>query len=167
MKNCPVLSFEITFVKVKFSNTQDILDIDENATTALVSTVLKEEGQCCDEISIYYVTTEEICRLHADFFDDPSPTDCISFPIDENENEKYRILGDVFVCPETAIKYCTEHNGMPFDELALYTIHGILHLLGFNDIEEGDRKKMRNAEQRHMASLKAKGIDLRKPSVSQ
>lgn len=108
-------------------------------------------------MAVYFVTSEEISRLHEDFFDDPSPTDCISFPMDDEQITGYHILGEVFICPKTALDYVLkggeEVNEECYRELTLYLVHGILHLLGYDDINEEDQKKMRAAEIRIMTPL--------------
>jgi len=110
----------------------------------------------CAEISIQFVTKEEIGILHEDFFDDPSPTDCITFPIDPPGPEA--LLGEVFVCPEVAQEYAAEHGGDSQTETILYICHGILHLLGYDDIEEKDQKEMRKYEAFLMEHLKKENL---------
>jgi probable rRNA maturation factor len=121
---------------------------------ALVHEVIQFEGQHCDEVSIHFVDTPKICELHDTYFKDPSPTDCISFPINNS------ILGDVFVCPRTAQEYVAIHQGEVYEEVSLYVVHGLLHLMGYDDIEEADEKKMRAAESKHMQNIKLKGLIL-------
>ncbi len=139
-------------MEILISNKQNDLTIDENNVEKVVQAVLSLEETSCDEISINFVDTAEICKLHDDFFNDPSPTDCISFPIDTEECH-YRVLGEVFVCPRTAIDYSAEHGGESSKEMYLYLVHGMLHLLGYNDIDPNDQNEMRKAEDRHMKNL--------------
>lgn len=105
----------------------------------LVSFVLEEKKVTCDELSVHFVSKKAISKLHADFFDDPTPTDCITFPCDQE------YLGDIFVCPEVAKEYDPINPNL---ETSLYIIHGILHLLGYDDIKVGDRKKMHKEQSR-------------------
>jgi probable rRNA maturation factor len=123
----------------------------------LVQAVLKLQNSKCREVSIYFVTERRICELHEEFFKDPSPTDCISCPID---NE---ILGEIFVCPKAALRYCACHDEDPYKELALYIIHGILHLMGYDDLEASKRRTMRKNEKKCMAECKTI-IDLLRPA---
>lgn len=148
-------------------NQQSSLKFLETPLQALVESVLSEEGQSCDELALHFVETAEICRLHADFFNDPSTTDCISFPIDIDSEmgDEYRVLGEVFVCPETAINYAKEHNSNPYEELTLYVVHGLLHLLAYDDIEDEDRVLMREAETRNMNRLRRLGLILSPPLI--
>ena len=82
-----------------------------------------------------------MCKLHRDYFNDSSPTDCISFPIDNPVPENYSLMGDVFVCPETALIYSEKHKVNPYQEITLYIVHGLLHLMGYDDIELADQEK--------------------------
>lgn len=140
-------------IEVVVINRQEDLPVDTLSVEEVVQKFLAREGVQADELSVMLVSEEEICQLHADYFDDPTPTDCITFPIDEEEEEGYRLLGDLFICPMTAIKYVEENGGDPYTELTLYLVHGLLHLLGYDDIEPADREKMRAAEARHMEAL--------------
>lgn len=111
----------------------------------------------CNEIAVHFVSTKKISKLHVDFFDDPTTTDCISFPYDDEEEED-RFLGEIFVCPQTAIDYVEKNGGDVYEEVMLYVVHGILHLLGFDDIKEKDRKKMKKEELRTMQYLMSQQI---------
>lgn len=135
-------------------NNQSDLLIQEKTITSLVRAVLACEQAVFDEVNLHFIENEQMCQLHATYFNDPSPTDCISFPIDDSSEQGYRVLGDVFVCPKTAIQYTKSKGGSPSEEASLYIVHGLLHLLGYDDIADEDRKLMREAEQRSMVSLK-------------
>ncbi|WP_068466452.1 rRNA maturation RNase YbeY [Candidatus Protochlamydia phocaeensis] len=140
---------------------QESLKISLDQLKPLVEQVLREEERQCDEVSLYFVDTPTICDLHLQFFNDGSSTDCISFPMDdEDEDAPYCILGEVFVCPETALNYARSHHLDPYEETTLYIVHGLLHLMGYDDIEEEDLVHMRQAEERHMKQLKALGLCL-------
>jgi probable rRNA maturation factor len=99
----------------------------------------------CAEVAIHFVSKKKICELHGLFFDDKSATDCISVPIDSPDcSAPFSHLGEVFVCPKVALEY----GGNPHQETLLYVIHGLLHLLGFDDVKSADRKKMRQEEKK-------------------
>src|SRR4029077_8601488 len=95
------------------------------------------------------------------------PTDVLAFPIDEEPAEGGRspdsggsgpgyvppeaadlptLLGDVVICPSVAARNAPEHAGTYDDELALLLVHGILHLLGMDHVEEADAEKMEQRE---------------------
>lgn len=148
-------------MNVIVTNEQSDLSISKKQVVAVVKTVLHLEGRACDEVSINFVTTEEICALHQDYFDDPSPTDCISFPMSDGESTQgIQLLGDVFICPETAIEYAKENQVDLYEEVTLYIVHGLLHLMGYDDITELEQLSMREAEERHMKHLKKMNLCL-------
>lgn len=120
--------------------------------------VLFCEKRKTDEVDCYFVTQEEIARLHDEFMGDSSPTDCISFPLDGESEGGYHILGEVFVCPKTALNYVQGKVSDAYRETTLYLVHGILHCLGYDDIEESDRQKMREAENRLLSHLQEKQL---------
>ena len=103
-----------------------------------------------DEVIIHFVSKSSIGKVHDSIFSDPSPTDCISFPIDDPKTPegKHRILGEVFVCPKVAIEYAQQQKLDPHEETTLYIIHGILHLLGYDDLDPSSRRTMRRMEQK-------------------
>jgi len=93
-------------------------------------------------------------RLHADFLDDPSPTDVITFEGDPALGS----AGEVCVCADVARDYVAEHGGAFSRELALYFVHGYLHLAGYDDTRPALKRAMRAAERRAMAVLDDVGI---------
>ena len=133
---------------VRLANRQKDMKLSLPVVRALVQAVLKSQNHTCHEVSIYFVTERRICALHNEFFNDPTPTDCISFPID------HELLGDVFVCTKTALRYSEDHNQDAYEEVALYIIHGILHLLGYDDLEPSKKRIMRKKEKSCMAYCK-------------
>jgi probable rRNA maturation factor len=116
----------------------------EEMVSHLLENILKVS---CDEVAIHLVDKEKISELHQAYFNDPTPTDCISFPIDET------VLGEVFVCPAVACEYALKHKKDPYMETALYIIHGLLHLLGYDDQDPADRLQMQRKQQRCLKQL--------------
>jgi len=126
----------------------------------VVACLLKKLGGRVDEFSLHFVTEKEIGHLHADFFDDPSPTDCISLPIDSpfDTSLSWHVLGEVFICPAVAKVYAQKHRQDPYKETLLYVIHGLLHLYGFDDIQPKDRRQMRAKEKQLLKLLEQEGF---------
>jgi len=132
-----------------------------------VKEVVAFEGKQYDEVGIHLVEPAEISQLHAKFFDDSSVTDCISLPVSNNFKfefdsfdtlENTALLGDVFVCTQVAVDYALKHQKDPYEEVTLYVIHGLLHLMGYDDIDKEERAAMRAAERRHMQHLKRRDV---------
>lgn len=124
-----------------------------------------------DEVVLYFVEKEEMGKVHEAFFSDPSPTDCMSFPVDPPLREKTinsppHVLGEVFVCPQVAIEYAAEHDLDPYIETTLYIIHGLLHLMGYDDMDAASRKIMRNMEQKCLKLVESFSIKSRRKTLS-
>ena len=85
------------------------------------------------ELNIRIVGEDEMSQLHVKWMDLPGPTDVLSFPMDElkpnSKSEGPGIVGDIVLCPDFAEKNGKQSLEM---ELELLTVHGVLHLLGFD-----------------------------------
>lgn len=148
-------------VKINVYNHQKDLKLYSSAVKKIVKAVLNLEEQPCDEVSVYFVNDQEICRMHHEYFDDPTLTDCISFPLDfEIDEIDYKILGEVFVCPYTAIEYAKKHKVDKYEECALYIIHGLLHLMGYDDMDSRSKAIMRRTEKKHLENLRKLNLSL-------
>lgn len=129
-------------------NNQKDLEISPSSLEGMIRFLLNKVLKVsCQEVSVNLIDKQEITRLHQLYFQDPTPTDCISFPIDEI------VLGEIFVCPEVAKIYAEPRGLCPYRETALYIVHGLLHLLGYDDITQEDRKKMRRKERHCLKKL--------------
>ncbi|EST20891.1 heat-shock protein [Streptomycetaceae bacterium MP113-05] len=103
------------------------------------------------ELSVVAVDTDAMEQLHLQWMDLPGPTDVMSFPMDElrppvrDEDEPPQgLLGDVVLCPDVAEKQGAEastRHSMD-EELQLLTVHGVLHLLGYDHEEPAERTEM-------------------------
>jgi probable rRNA maturation factor len=133
-------------------NTQKDLPLSLASIRLMIPFLLEHLEISTDEVVLHFVSQKAIERLHDEFFSDPSPTDCISFPIDTPQKTasklKHHVLGEVFVCPKVALQYAKEHSLDPYEETKLYVIHGILHLIGYDDLTYLDRRTMRKMEEK-------------------
>lgn len=144
--------------KVTIYNSQKDLKITAASIKDVVRFVLDLYDVDCDEIAVHLVTEKKISDLHADFFNDPSATDCISFPYDQDSSSGYFFLGEVFVCPRTALNYVAKKKKEVYEEVTLYLVHGLLHLLGYDDINARERKIMKREEAQVMKKLQKKAL---------
>ncbi len=127
--------------------------------------LLKFLDVTCDEIAIHFVSKRQIAKLHAIYFQDPTPTDTISFPLDNEIFHPHlgHHLGEVFVCPAVAQEYAKERELNSYLEATLYLVHGILHLIGYDDLTPKDKRKMRQKEKACMKHLQKEQVVLKKP----
>jgi probable rRNA maturation factor len=95
------------------------------------------------DLSISIVDEDRIEELHIEWMDLPGPTDVLSFPMDEMRPHTASvgpgIIGDIVLCPEFAAKQAK--NGLDA-ELALLTVHGVLHCLGYDHAELDEEREM-------------------------
>lgn len=100
------------------------------------------------ELCIRMVDEDTMTVLHEQWMDLPGPTDVMSFPMDElipgtaEHPAPEGLLGDVVLCPSVAAKQAAEAGHSAIEEMLLLTCHSILHLLGYDHMEEDERKVM-------------------------
>jgi probable rRNA maturation factor len=105
------------------------------------------------ELSVVFLDDPSLAKLHADFLRDPSPTDVITF----EGMPALGVAGEICVSADTALAYARQHDREFASELALYLVHGWLHLAGHDDLEPGRKRAMRRAEARAMRFLSEAG----------
>ena len=89
------------------------------------------------EIGVVIVSDRTIARLHSDFMGIAGPTDVITFA-----------HGEIVMSAQTAALHAAEHTHPIERELALYTVHGLLHLNGFEDATSRDADRMQKVQTR-------------------
>ena len=92
------------------------------------------EGLTQGELSLSFVSPQEMAQLHRRYMGEDGATDVLSFPLGEDG-----LIGDVVVCPEEARKNSPQD---PSAELRLLVAHGVLHLLGYDHEEDEARRVM-------------------------
>lgn len=102
------------------------------------------------ELSLAFLTDAALARLHADFLDDPSPTDVITFAGDPAQG----LAGEICISVDAARRE-GGGAGVRFSaELTLYLVHGWLHLAGHDDLAPVPKRRMRTAEARALGFLR-------------
>ena len=127
---------------------------------SIVQDLLKYENVPPTRVHISFLTDSETKRLHNQYFNDPSSTDCMTFPVDEPEFASLPdgCLGEIVICPRTVIAESVFHKKSISYELKLYLVHALLHLVGYEDTTPAKRKKMKLREKMHMIRLEKKGL---------
>lgn len=144
-------------MEVFFDDRQSKLEIDEknlNQLILVIEEVIKLEnvkGQL--EISVSFVDDKEIKALNNDYRGKDKATDVLSFPIEDDFFTPIILLGDVIISVETALEQSIEYGHSLERELSYLTCHSILHLLGYDHIDDEEKKVMRNKEKTIMKNL--------------
>lgn len=113
--------------------------------------------------SVVFVTKPEIKKVNAERRNIDEVTDVLSFPLlnvksgetitkqkfvsDYNEQTKTINLGDIFICLDKAVSQAKDYGHSVEREVCYLFVHGLLHLLGFDHMEEGEKRQMRAVEE--------------------
>ena len=103
-----------------------------------------------DELSIALVDDEEMRLLNARYRRKDRPTDVLAFAQREGEGGSARLLGDVVISVDTALRQARERGVELRDELRLLLAHGILHLLGYDHERSPSEARRMFAKQRRL-----------------
>lgn len=140
-------------VKVTIKNSQKKIPIDprtiKKAALKVLSSQSKEKS---GEISICFVTDKRIKRLNRLYLGKNEPTDVLSFDLTETDDAKKKLFADIIISTDTALSNSKIFKTSALCEIHMYVVHGLLHLLGYDD---GTLKERRIMEQKTKQVLKA------------
>lgn len=137
-------------VSIEVANESGV-GVDELALVSVSRFALARMGiNSLAELSILLMDVDAMTELHLKWMDEPGPTDVMSFPMDELDTARRpdeagpgpALLGDVVLCPAVALEQASQAGHSLNDELHLLTVHGILHLLGYDHAEPAEERKM-------------------------
>ena len=142
------------------NDTNEDLDFDiiRKKAEKTITEVLRVENISENaEVSLSIVDKETIHRLNKDYRNVDRETDVLSFPLDEegfdNEGNPLILLGDIVICLDVAEDQAVDFGHSLEREIMYLICHSTLHLLGYDHIEEGDKKVMRSKEKEVMKNL--------------
>lgn len=135
--------------KISIHSPQEIVPIERGRLRDLVRAVLDGEGEKEYEISLAFVDNPTIHQLNKRYLDHDVPTDVLSFPYSAANAKK--LEGELVIGVEIAQQQAAERGHDVQAELALYVVHGLLHLCGYNDKSAPDEKAMRDRERHYLA----------------
>nr|WP_305891481.1 rRNA maturation RNase YbeY [Methylomonas sp. SURF-1] len=98
------------------------------------------------EITIRLVDTEESAELNGQYRHKSGPTNILSFPFEAPPGVELDLLGDLVICAPVIAREAAEQGKLPDHHWAHITVHGVLHLLGYDHIEEQDAEQMEALE---------------------
>src|SRR5260370_12005113 len=138
-------------IRVSLAVPQEIVTVDHARIRQAARTVLEGESVADAEISLAFVDNATIHQLNQRYLQHDEPTDVLSFPLSE-PNAK-RLAGELVIGAEVARAQAESRGHDIQAELALYVIHGLLHLCGYDDKSETEARKMREQERRYLREL--------------
>lgn len=159
--------------RIEIANSQECIEIDEAFLLEVASRTLAEEGVIAAEISLAIVDDPTIHDLNRRHLAHDEPTDVLSFLLASGDPPSAttdsrgasrsglrsagcrgagKILeGEVIASAETAARRAPDFAWSPHDELVLYTVHGLLHLAGYDDLTPAEKRLMRRRERAILA----------------
>ncbi len=157
----------------------DVLDesgtgVDVVALTRLCRFVMRRMRlHPATELTVRLVEPDTIARLNEQWMGKTGPTDVLSFPMDEltpgrdDEDASEGYLGDIALCPQVAAQQAPAAGHETSDEIDLLTVHGILHLLGYDHAEPDEHREMFGLQGRLLLEWQraALGVDPETPVV--
>jgi len=145
-------------LSLEVNNLYSALEAPEETTKRLME-MLHSSGRfpiSGGDLSIAFVSDEQIAQVHNDHIGNPTATDVITFPA----NNDMGSAGEIIVSVDRA-RSCAKKLKVPFTrELCLYLIHGWLHLASYDDKDEPSSVKMREAEQEALDMLEELDVPL-------
>ena len=144
-----------------------ILCNDENVLSAEMNETLKKAAAACvaneglvpenAEISLTFVSKDEIRELNRNYRNVDNHTDVLSFQLIEDFNDiepdDEIMLGDVVICLEKAREQAEEFGHSEEREIVYLFVHSVCHLLGYDHMEDEEKAEMRSAEEKVMSFL--------------
>lgn len=147
---------------IHFSDEQDD-PLEPEPLIALARRVLADEGfDSGAEVSIELVTSDRMTQLNRTHMNRSGPTDVLAFPLESLQpGEVMRSdaggppvgLGDVFIAPAVVRRQAGEIGNSFDDEMSLMVTHGILHLLGYDHVDDADAELMEGREATLLAAV--------------
>ncbi|EEJ54708.1 rRNA maturation RNase YbeY [Mobiluncus mulieris] len=143
-------------------NNETEWDLDATEFVALISFCLEQlYVSPAAEVNLMMVDMATMTDLHIRWMDLPGPTDVLSFPMDEltpgqeGQPSAGGMLGDIVLCPDVAAEQARDAGHSAVEEMLLLTVHGLLHLLGFDHVTEEEEKTMFTLQRRLLLSFLA------------
>lgn len=131
-------------IEIEIANQQSKLAVDRELLVQAAQAILQDHGPSTCRVSIALVDDPAIHTLNRQYLQHDYATDVLSFVLEQSEDV---LEGEVIVSSDTAVAQAAHYHWNPTDELLLYVIHGLLHLVGFDDQTDTLREEMRCAEQ--------------------
>ena len=128
-----------------FNEVNEDLSIELDELKELLENVCKDEKLGDGEFNVIIVSEEKIQELNKNYRGIDRITDVISFALEDDKSfniDAYRMLGDIYICLNRAKEQALEFGHSFKRELSFLAIHGLLHLLGYDHMNEDDEKVM-------------------------
>ena len=139
------------------NNTSDNVDIDKLKDIALYT--LKRENIDNSILNVIIIDNEEIHKINKEYRGIDRPTDVISFALEDDRtfvSLDITVLGDIYISIDKVYEQAKLYNHSVIREISFLTVHGVLHLLGYDHIKEEEEKIMFDKQRKYLDELDIK-----------
>jgi len=151
-------------MNILLSNHQDKVKISDELMAlirqSIVATLESEEIYEDVEVSLLLIDNKEIKHLNNEYRNVNEATDVLSFPmyddLEEALDEDYLYLGDIVISGERAVEQASDYGHSVEREIGYLTVHSVLHLLGYDHMDEEEKKVMREREEMILEKINLK-----------
>ena len=127
-------------------NQQRKIKLKAHLIERIIRNILRHEGVRQAELSFVFVSRQKIQALNRKYLKRPYATDVLAFDLGEKKSPRSPLIGEIVISTDAVMTNSRLFQTNPPQELILYVIHGLLHLLGFDDHRKKDVIKMRRKE---------------------
>lgn len=139
------------------NNTSENVDIDKLKDIALYT--LKRENIDNSILNVIIIDNEEIHKINREYRGIDRPTDVISFALEDDHtfvSLDITVLGDIYISIDKVYEQAKLYNHSVIREISFLTVHGVLHLLGYDHIKEEEEKIMFDKQRKYLDELDIK-----------
>ncbi|MBI5806612.1 rRNA maturation RNase YbeY [candidate division TA06 bacterium] len=136
-------------MSVHFEHLVPVRDFKPSSLKALIERILKVESRPGCDLTVIFTDSAHLRRLNRRYRGKDKVTDVISFAMTEGADSRYNAkeLGDVYISLPRARRQAREYRVAAGEEIKRLTVHGVLHLLGYDHVKPGQAPKMQRREE--------------------
>ena len=143
---------------INIANLNKRFALDLSALSCIARQILRYLGRRRYSLEVVFVGNDAIRRLNRSFTGRDTSTDVLSFDLRRTESGREPLCGCICISSDKALTN-SRIFGTGFDrELVLYIIHGVLHLVGYDDTLKDDARRMHAREEKVLAYLSRRGV---------
>ena len=155
--------------KIEITNLQDCISLEKKLILLVLRQVMKEEGRSARSLSVVLTDNRHIRELNRKYLGKDRHTDVLSFPLEDvdwpGNGSNGWVNGEIIASAEMAFQQAKARNLDPRAELLLYLVHGLLHLLGYNDQTHEEAERMHRREDEVLEQFGFANIYATRPAV--
>ncbi|MGB2614018.1 MAG: rRNA maturation RNase YbeY [Phycisphaerae bacterium] len=136
--------------KIEITDLQDHIPLERKLILQIFRLAMKEEGRAARSLSVVLTDNRHIRDLSREYLGHDAHTDVLSFPLEDVDWPAMAanggVNGEIIASAEMALQQAKARNIDPRAELLLYLVHGLLHLIGYDDRTPGEAQRMHQRE---------------------